>query len=366
MIKKTVAGTYAVDFRDQERRRILRTFDTYREANDFYKDVLAQVAKREFVRPVKRTVKEMAEDWLEKKKAQGTYERNTLIGWEAHIEKYIIPSFGALLVQDLDVERIEQEVAKWNEKISAMTCNKVLTTLAAVLSLAKRYKLIKSNPVDDAERLNLSVDEDNEVMTPDKVYTKQELKRLIEATESGTLERVIVMFPALTGVRVGEILGATWEAVDLKAGKFEVRLNMQDNDKGKDKILKAPKSQAGRRVLPLSRELLQELRLWKLKCPASSQDLIVVNPLGKPFHRRQISNVLDVAIAKAGIKRLTPHGLRHTFCSLLIADGIPVTEVAHYAGHKDPSVTLKVYAHFVPRETAAVHNLARSILGGVK
>jgi integrase len=174
------------------------------------------------------------------------------------------------------------------------------------------------------------------------------------------------MFPALTGVRVGEILGATWEAVDLKAGEFEVRLNMQDNDKGKDKILKAPKSQAGRRVLPLSRELLQELRLWKLKCPASSQDLIVVNPLGKPFHRRQISNVLDVAIAKAGIKRLTPHGLRHTFCSLLIADGIPVTEVAHYAGHKDPSVTLKVYAHFVPRETAAVHNLARSILGGVK
>jgi integrase len=365
-IKKTVAGTYAVDFRDQERRRILRTFDTYKAATDFYKDVQAQVAKREYVRPIKRTVKEVAEEWLEKKK-QGAYERNTLIGWKVHIERYIVPSFGALLVQDLDVERIEQAAAaEWNEHVSAVTVNKILTTLAAVLSLAKRYKLIKSNPVDDVERLNVSSEEDNEEVTPDKVYTKEELKKLIEATEPGTLERVIVMFPALTGIRVGELTGATWEAIDLKAGSFEVKLNMQDNDKGQEKILKAPKSRSGRRVLPLSRELTQELRLWKLKCPQSERGLVVVNVLGKPFHRKQISNVLDTAIEKAKVKRLTPHGLRHTFCSLLIADGIPVTEVAHYAGHKDPSVTLKVYAHFVPRETAAMHNLAASILGATQ
>ena len=361
-IRKTVAGTYAVDFRDQDKRRILKTFETYREANDFYKDVQAQVAKREFVRPVKRPVRELAEEWLDKKKTQGTYERSTLVGWRHHIEKYIVPSLGALLVQDLDVEKIEEEAGKWNERVAAVTVNKVLTTLAAVMSLAKRYKLVKSNPVDDVERLNVSSEEDNEAVTPDKVYTKEELKKLIEATEPGTLERVIVMFPALTGIRVGELTGATWEAIDLKAGKFEVKLNLQDNDKGKEKILKAPKSKSGRRVIPLSKGLIQELRLWKLKCPQSERGLVVVNALGKPFHRKQISDVLDAAIEKAKIKRLTPHGLRHTFCSLLIADGIPVTEVAHYAGHKDPSVTLKVYAHFVPKETAAIHNLAESIL----
>src|SRR5262249_10101124 len=130
-ISKTAAGTYAVDFRDQDRRRILRTFDTFREANDFYKEVLAQVARREYVKPVKRTVKEMAEEWYQKKAGQGTYERNSLIGWKTHLDKYIIPSLGALLVQDLDVERIEGAAGMWNEKISAKTCNKVLTTLAA-------------------------------------------------------------------------------------------------------------------------------------------------------------------------------------------------------------------------------------------
>ena len=95
-VNKTVAGTYAVDFRDQNRHRILRTFVTFREANEFHKDVLSQVVKREFIRPVKRTVKEVAEEWLEKKRNQGTYERSTLMGWKLHIEKYIVPSFDSL------------------------------------------------------------------------------------------------------------------------------------------------------------------------------------------------------------------------------------------------------------------------------
>ncbi len=360
-IKKTVAGTYAVDFRDQERHRILKTFDTYKEANEYYKDVQGQVAKREYVRPVKRTVKEVAEEWLEKKK-QGGYERNSLIGWQGHVEKYLVPSFGALLIQDLDVERIEEEAAKWNERLAAVTVNKVLTTLAAIMSLAKRYKLVKSNPVDDVERLNVSSEEDNEVVTPDKVYTKEELKKLIGATEPGTLQRIVVEFPALTGIRVGELTGATWEAIDLKANRFEVRLNMQDNDKGQEKILKAPKSRAGRRAFKLAPQLAQDLRLWKLQCPKSDRGLVVVNALGKPFHRKQISQVLDTAIEKAGIKRLTPHGLRHTFCSLLVADGKPPTEVAHLVGHKDPSLTLKVYSHFVPQETSTMEDFAASIL----
>ena len=76
------------------------------------------------------------------------------------------------------------------------------------------------------------------------------------------------------------------------------------------------------------------------------------------------STVLDRAIINAGVKRLTPHGLRHTFASLLLADGVPVTEVSHLLGHKDSYTTMKVYAHFVREETRSVETLAASILNG--
>ena len=85
---------------------------------------------------------------------------------------------------------------------------------------------------------------------------------------------------------------------------------------------------------------------------------------GKPYRRKTASNVLDRAIAQADIKRLTPHGLRHTFASLLLEDGVPVSEVSYLLGHKDSYVTLKVYTHFVRKETRAVQNLAASIMAG--
>ena len=54
-INKTAAGTYAVDFRDQHKRRTQKTFDTHREAAGFQKDVLAQISNREYVTTCKQS-----------------------------------------------------------------------------------------------------------------------------------------------------------------------------------------------------------------------------------------------------------------------------------------------------------------------
>jgi site-specific recombinase XerD len=84
---------------------------------------------------------------------------------------------------------------------------------------------------------------------------------------------------------------------------------------------------------------------------------------GLPYHRNAASKALDQAISKAEItKRLTPHGLRHSFASLLLADGVPVPEVSALLGHKDSYVTW--YAHFVRKESTAVQDFATSILAG--
>jgi integrase len=173
------------------------------------------------------------------------------------------------------------------------------------------------------------------------------------------------MLPALTGCRVGEVLGATWAAVDLKAAKFSVCLNLADTDKGQSLLLQPPKTRTSKRVIPLPPELIHELRVWKLKCPKSELDLVFAREDGLPYHRNAANKALDLAIAKAEItKRLTPHGLRHSFASLLLANGVAVPEVSALLGHKDSYVTWKVYAHFVRKESTAVQDLATSILSG--
>ncbi|HIZ73566.1 MAG TPA: tyrosine-type recombinase/integrase, partial [Candidatus Gallimonas intestinavium] len=47
-------------------------------------------------------------------------------------------------------------------------------------------------------------------------------------------------------------------------------------------------------------------------------------------------------------RQITCHGLRHTYCSLLLAQNVPIQTVSKYMGHRDSTVTLKVYSHFIP------------------
>jgi integrase len=163
--------------------------------------------------------------------------------------------------------------------------NKVLTTLTAILALAKRHKKIKDNPVEEAERLKIATEDEGDAeVTPDKVYSKEEIRKLIHATTPGTIDRLFVMLPALTGLRIGEALGATWPAVDLKAGKFNVRLNLADNNKGEPLLLQPPKTKTSKRTIALPPELIHELKVWKLKCPKSELDLVFAREDGLAYH----------------------------------------------------------------------------------
>lgn len=363
-INRTAAGTYAVDFRDQNRKRIQRTFRTHKEARDFEKEVLAQVSTREYVAPTRTTIGEVSRQWYQRKKDAGTYRRSTLNAWRNHVENFIVPTLGQRKAHQTDIEAIEKAASEWSQRVSPAMVNKVLTTLTTVLALAKRYRMIKDNAAKEAERLKVATEAENSEVNPDQVYSKGEIRKLINATDPGSVGRLMVMVPALTGLRIGEVLGLTWPAVDLKASKLHVRYNLADTDKGEAAILQSPKTRTSRRIISVPPELARELKVWKLKCPATEHGFVFARVDGTPFHRKAASTVLDVAIAAAGVKRLTPHGLRHTFASLLLADGVPVTEVSHLLGHKDSYTTMKVYAHFVREETGSVETLASSILNG--
>jgi len=157
-------------------------------------------------------------------------------------------------------------------------------------------------------------------------------KELIGATEPGSLERVLVMVPVLTGLRIGEVLGLTWDAVDLKAGVISVRRSLVvDHELGF--VLKAPKSASSQRTLDMPRELGHELKLWRFKCPPNEQDLILPSRLGKFIQRKVAGNIFDAIIDRAGIRRLTFHKLRHTFASLLLSKGRDIAEVSRLLGH---------------------------------
>jgi integrase len=366
-INKTEAGTWVVKFRDQHKHQRERTFDTYKQASEYQKTVLAEVAKGQYVAPSSETVGEMAQQWFQKKlDAEKSYRRSTLVGWEAHIRLYIKPSLGDVKCRDLTVEQVEKTLSEWGARVSPKMTNKVLTTLISIMNLAKKHKRVRDNVAEYADRLKVATEDEGDTeVTGDMVFTVSELRRLIQATESETPKRLMVMVPALTGLRIGETLGLTWPCVDLKTGKIDVRFNLADTDRGKPLKLQPPKSKSSKRTIPsLPAELIRELKVWRLKCPVSDEQFVFAREDGLPYHRNAASKALSKAIVKAGIeKRLTPHSLRHTFASLLLDKGTPLAEVSALLGHRDSVITLRTYTHFAKRESNALDTLSEAIFG---
>src|SRR6266481_3452817 len=201
-INKTKAGTFEVDFRDQYKTRRLKTFDTHKEAVAYRDEVRAQVQKREYVPPTSTTVKDAADTWYQKRAGEDGYSRAALIYWKNHIDNYIVPSLGNYKITDVDVQSIEKAATEWAEALAPQTVNKTLSTLTSIFALAKRYKMRVDNPSVDAIRMKVSTkDEDSAVVEPDQVYNKEELGKLIRATDPESKDRIVVMIPALTGIR---------------------------------------------------------------------------------------------------------------------------------------------------------------------
>ena len=86
-----------------------------------------------------------------------------------------------------------------------------------------------------------------------------------------------------------------------------------------------------------------------------------VNILREPEGVSSTAQWLAKFEAKHGLKKVSPHGLRHTYCSILLSQNVPIQTVSKYLGHSDSTITLEVYSHFIPdtqeRVTDALSNL---------
>jgi integrase len=103
------------------------------------------------------------------------------------------------------------------------------------------------------------------------------------------------------------------------------------------------------RTVRLLRPLAETLAAWRLVTPRSAPtDLLFPSPDGSPWNADRARNWRKRAFAEAavaaGVPTARPYDLRHSFVSLLIAQGATVVEVARQAGHA-PTMTLDTYAH---------------------
>jgi integrase len=169
-----------------------------------------------------------------------------------------------------------------------------------------------------------------------------------------------------TGIRRGEAAGLRWEDFDADRGLPHVRRNRVPLKSGTVSET-TPKTRGSVRILELDDETVQVLDRPLRRSQArdrlaagpkwQNSGYIFTDRLGQPMLPNVISwefrftrELANRSTKQAGdesdkLPSLSVHGLRHTFATIALQGGVPVTVVSKYLGHESIAMTLNVYAH---------------------
>jgi integrase len=151
-------------------------------------------------------------------------------------------------------------------------------------------------------------------------------------------------------LRRGEIAGLAWASVDLKAKTLSITNNRVSA--GGTTVENDPKSATSRRTLPLPDRLVSVLKAAKARQAAERLALgtgafayVVSNEIGEPYSPAVLSWYWRDAVKAAGVRHIKLHAARHTCATLMHLQGVPAAVIAAWIGHKDASLTMRLYAH---------------------
>jgi len=246
--------------------------------------------------------------------------------WRVHLS----PHFGHMMLVRIGPAEIEAfKAKKIAEGQSKKSINNHLGALRKALNLAAEWEVIPKVPKVKGFRFK------NDFITEDQFLNFDETDRVLKAVTSEW--RTFIIVALKTGLRVGELLALKWEDIDLVIGQLVVRRTAWHHQEG-------PPKGGCNRTVPLSDEAITALKGHRhLKGP-----YVFCKPDGKRFHHNDVADIVSTTCRKAGLgKRITTHGLRHTFASHLVMRGVSLMAVKELLGHESIEMTLR-YSHLSP------------------
>ena len=331
-----------------ERRRISRTVrGTKKDAQR----VLAELTLAPPATSGGRTVAELFDAWLPV--ARSRIAPTTARRYEDVIERLIKPQLGGTALDRLSTMQLDAFYARVSSPSTALSCHVVI---GVALEQAVRWEWIASNVARRASPPKVrKVD-----ISPPSPAT---VKRILAVIDDPHF-RLFVGLAAVTGARRGELLGLRWQ--DVSDGRLVIAQAVANVQGGT--ILKRPKS-GRQRVVALddawSRRLVEHRAEATDACRAFGVTLAGTAfvfsrepDASKPWLPDTVTHAFGDACRRAGVAGVRLHDLRHFAATQLLAAGVDVRTVAGRLGHSNPTVTLNVYAAWLPeRDLAAAEAL---------
>lgn len=338
---------YTVGFDPGTGKQIQRSISgkTQKEVSQKLKAVTTAIDTGTYQAPNKMTVGQWLDIWTAE--YLGGVKPRTVDSYKSTVRNQIKPAMGAIRLESLNAHTIQSFYNTLGEHLSAKTVKNTHGILHKALQQAVSNGYIRFNPADAciiprAERKELHP------------LDELQIAAFLDAIKGHRFEALFTV-TLFTGMREGEVLGLTWDAVDLDKGTLTINKQLQkEHGKGGEYRLATTKNSKGRSltlapfVLSLLKDVRRQQLEWRLqnaRCWNNPMNLVFTDEVGGHLMPHTVYHRFKAIVEDMGCPDVRFHDLRHSYAVAAIRAGDDVKTVQENLGHATASFTLDIYGH---------------------
>ena len=316
-----------------------------------------------------RTLNEQFEIYIRTKNIKAATRTDYQDKWKKHV----FDGLGRKKLVDIKKSDIQLFYKSLSEKgLKDGSIRAYANLLYPTFESAFNDDIIRKNPAKNCTKEYNRKSEKKAVLT---VEQQEQLLDFIRNSARYNLYAPFITFALATACRLGEIIGLTWEDVDMKNRTISINHQLRyvktGEGKGHGFINTTPKSEAGFRVIPMTikcyRALVRQKELQLMLGinhdleVAGLKNFVFTTTTGKPYDPTNVSNFIYNMVnaynreeqKKAATEKreacllphISCHTLRHTACTRLAETNINIKVLQKFMGHSDINTTMNIYNH---------------------
>lgn len=321
--------------------------------------------------------------WLNLK-APPTRKATTYSGYLHTFERHLSPFFGDMPILEITRETVQEYYrakqmngARYDGKDGGLSPK----TIRGHHMLLKGFFDYMVDKHKLPENPTLKTDRPRIVAPKMRVLDPDEMRIFLQEVLRET-QRTAILFDLFTGLRVGELLAAHVDDIDLKMQAITIQRNVarvkteaidlnnphiriQNYNPGKKThliIQDTPKTEKGTRSIPISDELFALLakHLYFLEQSnwPNPNNLLFPSTKGTYIDPKSFEVRLAAISKRCELLKVNPHALRHTFATRLVEHGVPLTTIMELLGHASVSTTQKYITTLVEEKRDAIDKIS--------